>query len=66
MVEWIVWPTYTACAVLLPLRVKASFWVRRTDGLCYAALPVSAAECPRREYGNVRFRLLRLREELQP
>src|SRR5215813_4120513 len=27
---------------------ESLFWVRRTDGLCYAAPPVNAAECPRR------------------
>ena len=40
----------------------------RTDGLCYAAQPVNAAECPRKEYEAAAsiFTDLILREGLLP
>jgi hypothetical protein len=41
--------------VVLANAGEKTFWVIRTDGLGYAAQPVNADECPRREYGNVRL-----------
>src|SRR5262245_15402910 len=60
-------PCLIGTAVLVPTTEK--FWVRRTDGYCYAALPFNAAERPRREAQVVRFsfvRLLTLREGWVP
>jgi len=49
------------CARLFSARV------RRTDGLCYAALPVNAVECPRREHRRWCSRFVQvIREELPP